>query len=158
MLILIATGLAVLYALLKPMSDGLFETSLWVAKIVTPADSEDNGTTRQIIKMGQAALMDGWLSNIPFISAIFIFASIVVAFFYSWWAAILIYFTAGLLGQMSKLFWTRPASYYLLFLHHKMINRAVDYKMKNDLERSEEHTSELQSLRHLVCRLLLEKT
>src|SRR5262245_64905207 len=26
-----------------------------------------------------------------------------------------------------------------------------------DLKRSEEHTSELQSLRHLVCRLLLEK-
>src|ERR1039458_10665432 len=26
-----------------------------------------------------------------------------------------------------------------------------------DEERSEEHTSELQSLRHLVCRLLLEK-
>src|SRR5437899_3655959 len=28
---------------------------------------------------------------------------------------------------------------------------------KDLLERSEEHTSELQSLRHLVCRLLLEK-
>src|SRR5437899_5660896 len=27
----------------------------------------------------------------------------------------------------------------------------------SDFERSEEHTSELQSLRHLVCRLLLEK-
>jgi len=26
-----------------------------------------------------------------------------------------------------------------------------------DCSRSEEHTSELQSLRHLVCRLLLEK-
>src|SRR5436853_2141890 len=26
-----------------------------------------------------------------------------------------------------------------------------------EMERSEEHTSELQSLRHLVCRLLLEK-
>src|SRR5258705_1532422 len=26
-----------------------------------------------------------------------------------------------------------------------------------DIHRSEEHTSELQSLRHLVCRLLLEK-
>src|SRR5258705_6165316 len=26
-----------------------------------------------------------------------------------------------------------------------------------DVRRSEEHTSELQSLRHLVCRLLLEK-
>src|ERR1035441_6602639 len=29
--------------------------------------------------------------------------------------------------------------------------------IQNDLNRSEEHTSELQSLRHLVCRLLLEK-
>src|SRR5438045_4285463 len=28
--------------------------------------------------------------------------------------------------------------------------------IKSDGERSEEHTSELQSLRHLVCRLLLE--
>src|SRR5262245_65282539 len=27
----------------------------------------------------------------------------------------------------------------------------------SEVERSEEHTSELQSLRHLVCRLLLEK-
>src|SRR5258705_13932937 len=30
-------------------------------------------------------------------------------------------------------------------------------KGKNVSDRSEEHTSELQSLRHLVCRLLLEK-
>src|SRR5437899_5599236 len=29
--------------------------------------------------------------------------------------------------------------------------------IERDRERSEEHTSELQSLRHLVCRLLLEK-
>src|SRR5947199_1074242 len=28
---------------------------------------------------------------------------------------------------------------------------------RDGVERSEEHTSELQSLRHLVCRLLLEK-
>src|SRR5258705_13051249 len=28
---------------------------------------------------------------------------------------------------------------------------------RGDVQRSEEHTSELQSLRHLVCRLLLEK-
>src|SRR5437899_9342720 len=34
---------------------------------------------------------------------------------------------------------------------------AVDIRFK-DVGRSEEHTSELQSLRHLVCRLLLEKT
>src|SRR5438045_8362996 len=31
------------------------------------------------------------------------------------------------------------------------------YEHKIFVQRSEEHTSELQSLRHLVCRLLLEK-
>src|ERR1035441_73468 len=31
------------------------------------------------------------------------------------------------------------------------------FVMSNSFSRSEEHTSELQSLRHLVCRLLLEK-
>src|SRR5262245_63517164 len=31
------------------------------------------------------------------------------------------------------------------------------FHRRHDRRRSEEHTSELQSLRHLVCRLLLEK-
>src|SRR5258705_5947490 len=33
-----------------------------------------------------------------------------------------------------------------------------NFVMRMRRNRSEEHTSELQSLRHLVCRLLLEKT
>src|SRR5258705_7259103 len=35
--------------------------------------------------------------------------------------------------------------------------RLVQFLVGLNKERSEEHTSELQSLRHLVCRLLLEK-
>src|SRR5262245_63812951 len=35
--------------------------------------------------------------------------------------------------------------------------RMPDGSLSQPIERSEEHTSELQSLRHLVCRLLLEK-
>src|SRR5882724_13641344 len=35
--------------------------------------------------------------------------------------------------------------------------RAADSDRSGIRKRSEEHTSELQSLRHLVCRLLLEK-
>src|ERR1035438_10600765 len=35
--------------------------------------------------------------------------------------------------------------------------RIVGPPCRDDTDRSEEHTSELQSLRHLVCRLLLEK-
>src|SRR5262245_63632905 len=37
------------------------------------------------------------------------------------------------------------------------ILRALEQRLQSTPERSEEHTSELQSLRHLVCRLLLEK-
>src|SRR5438045_8157015 len=38
------------------------------------------------------------------------------------------------------------------------LRRAVGVELRPELDaRSEEHTSELQSLRHLVCRLLLEK-
>src|SRR5947199_2085365 len=37
------------------------------------------------------------------------------------------------------------------------LNAAATPKRGRDTYRSEEHTSELQSLRHLVCRLLLEK-
>src|SRR5205814_10458574 len=36
-------------------------------------------------------------------------------------------------------------------------NRIAHPALSTDQNRSEEHTSELQSLRHLVCRLLLEK-
>src|ERR1035441_11031149 len=36
-------------------------------------------------------------------------------------------------------------------------NRVVVSLQRSGTHRSEEHTSELQSLRHLVCRLLLEK-
>src|SRR5205814_9560737 len=36
-------------------------------------------------------------------------------------------------------------------------HHAIDNRYGSHFARSEEHTSELQSLRHLVCRLLLEK-
>src|SRR5436853_1675046 len=41
-------------------------------------------------------------------------------------------------------------------LHHTFRRNGV-LRWLDQLRRSEEHTSELQSLRHLVCRLLLEK-
>src|SRR5205814_7317173 len=42
-------------------------------------------------------------------------------------------------------------------LREQGIDEANDRRVVLALQRSEEHTSELQSLRHLVCRLLLEK-
>src|SRR5262245_64667543 len=39
----------------------------------------------------------------------------------------------------------------------KYLGVTLTKEVKDLYDRSEEHTSELQSLRHLVCRLLLEK-
>src|SRR5438045_5361802 len=56
---------------------------------------------------------------------------------------------------------TRPYSLGLLFrFMYRLIPYVIQHRPNiNDVrnQRSEEHTSELQSLRHLVCRLLLEK-
>src|SRR5258705_4576934 len=45
----------------------------------------------------------------------------------------------------------------LLAVEIEHIGGAAGHVLDLDRKRSEEHTSELQSLRHLVCRLLLEK-
>src|SRR5262249_18073822 len=42
-------------------------------------------------------------------------------------------------------------------LHRNKRSMTLDLKNPKGVERSEEHTSELQSLTNLVCRLLLEK-
>src|SRR5207253_9599930 len=42
-------------------------------------------------------------------------------------------------------------------VHHSAIAQRGDLRLMNGNDRSEEHTSELQSRGHLVCRLLLEK-
>src|SRR2546422_7046693 len=45
----------------------------------------------------------------------------------------------------------------LVFLGHEPAHHREQRRVLLDLARSEEHTSELQSRLHLVCRLLLEK-
>src|SRR5947199_8321970 len=53
---------------------------------------------------------------------------------------------------------TRESLRTLLQLLGAQVSVACDGREALDMmKRSEEHTSELQSLRHLVCRLLLEK-
>src|SRR5256884_3751174 len=45
----------------------------------------------------------------------------------------------------------------LLRMHQMEVVAGITFVQRRDAERSEEHTSELQSRLHLVCRLLLEK-
>ena len=147
--LLAASALALLYAILKPLVDGLFDTSAWVAKMLTPPDA-DKESAKRLMKFGQAALMEGWLSNVPFITVIVFFGAIILSFFYHWWAAIIMYFAATAPGVLTKLFWGRSVSYYLSFIHHKMVNRATDYKRDNDAERFEAADSYCKDLQQVM--------
>src|SRR5205814_8943523 len=59
--------------------------------------------------------------------------------------------------------WAPPDAEGLFLLERDLLDQQIidvhgrKVVRVNDVDRSEEHTSELQSLRHLVCRLLLEK-
>src|SRR5258708_21998551 len=52
---------------------------------------------------------------------------------------------------------TRIAQYEMAFRMQTAVPEVMDLSREPDRVRSEEHTSELQSPDHLVCRLLLEK-
>src|SRR5687768_17819217 len=59
-------------------------------------------------------------------------------------------------GELDRL--DRAPSVILVVLHHRPLADPREQLGRNlELHRSEEHTSELQSRLHLVCRLLLEK-
>lgn len=50
---LIAIGLMVVSAALKPLSDGLYDTSKWAAKIFAPPESGDNATQSSSSRWGK---------------------------------------------------------------------------------------------------------
>jgi hypothetical protein len=147
----IALGLALLNAAMKPLSDGLCDTSMWAAKLMAPPDIGECDDTKQFLKFGQAALMEGWLSNVPFISSILFFSSLIVAFFYHWWAPIVVFFVPTIVGVFLKLFWGGSVSYYLSFIHHKLVHRVANYKRDNDFERADAGESMLRDLEQIMA-------
>src|SRR5438445_6957595 len=68
----------------------------------------------------------------------------------------------GQTGQVLAALWNRPQATYASKLElgpsSARVTREVDAGLETlEVDRSEEHTSELQSRQYLVCRLLLEK-
>ena len=146
-----SSALSVLvYVVLKPLGDGLMDTSAWAAKVMAPADSGDNDTTKQFLRIGQNALMDGWLSNVPFIDSIALYAALVFAAIYHWWAVPIAFLVAVFIGTVAKMIWGRSVSHYLMFMYVKLVNRAVNYKQKNDYERAEACESTASELQQII--------
>lgn len=136
-LVVASALLAVVYAVLKPLGDGLADTSAWAAKVMAPPESADNDTTKQYLRFTQAALMDGWLSNVPFFNTIALVAALVFAALYHWWVALILFVVAVFIGTLTKIIWGRSVSHYLLYMHARLVNRATTYRQKNDNERAE---------------------
>src|SRR5258708_26236286 len=57
----------------------------------------------------------------------------------------------------SRLLWSQAPSIEDMYVHEHVLHVGSLYLGLDMQDRSEEHTSELQSPDHLVCRLLLEK-
>jgi len=149
MLLLIAIGIALIHAILSPFTDGLYKTSLWVAKILCPPE-EETDMTKQVLKIYQAALLEGWPSNFPFVSSILSVSCIIIGFFYSWWGGFLAYTILALSSGLTRFFFTRSVSYYLLVLYNRMSNRTADYKRDNDTERAEAAEETCKELEEII--------
>jgi hypothetical protein len=148
--LVVAIGLAVVSVVLRPLSDGLLDTSMWVAKILAPSDTEENEATKQLLKVGQAALLEGWLSNIPLMATTALCVSTMAGFIYRWWGGIAVLFASVALGVLAKLLRTRSVSYYLVYIYHRMASRATDYGRQCDLERLEAAESLCEDLRDII--------
>jgi hypothetical protein len=149
MLLWIAIGIALIYSFIKPYCDGLLDTSVWLSKITFPSDMAEIKEAGQLLKIRQAALMDGWPSNIVLLPSILGISAIIVGFFYSWWGGLIMFLILAFGGGTSKFFIKLDVSYFITLLLHRLSNRIADYKMKNDFERAEvaeELSGEVQSV------------
>lgn len=135
--VVVSALLVFAYAVTKPLGDGLTDSSAWAAKVMAPPESGDNDATKQYLRFAQAALMDGWLSNVPFFNAIAMVGALVFAALYHWWAALVVFVVAVFFGALTKIIWGRSVSHYLVFMHSRLLNRAAAYRLKNDGERAE---------------------
>jgi len=134
----VASALLVLvYVVLKPLGDGLINTSAWAAKVMAPPGSEDNDITKQCVRFAQDASMGGWLSNVPFFDTIALVAALVFAALYHWWAALIVFVVAVFIGTLTKIIWGRSVSHYLMFMWTQLLSRAATYRQKNDNVRAE---------------------
>jgi hypothetical protein len=135
MLIWIAIGLAIIFGIVKPYADGILDTSLWLAKITMPEGVEEMSNAKQLLKIRQAALVDGWPSNIPFVNTIIFVAAIALGFVAHWWAGIVVIGVIGFVGGLCGKLINKPVIWYITLLSQRLANRMADYAKTNDNER-----------------------
>jgi len=95
-------------------------------------------------------MLDGWLINVPFYNPLVFVAAVILGFIQNWWGGLVVIACAMMLAGLTKVVFGRPVFHYLALIHHKMVNRAADYKAKNDAERAAACETYCQALEQLM--------
>jgi uncharacterized membrane-anchored protein YhcB (DUF1043 family) len=79
------------------------------------------------------------------------FAALVFAALYHWWAALIVFVVAVFIGTLTKMIWGRSVTHYLLYMHARLLNRAATCRQKNDNERAEAAESMASELQQIIA-------
>jgi len=147
---ILAIVLLLAFLVMHPLADGLMDTSAWAAKIFVDESLSDMPQIPMLLRGHRAALMDGWLSNVPFISTTCMFSSVVAAFFAHWWLGITVILAIAIGGFLVRQFFGRTAGTYLMMIYGKMANRVANYRRDGDADRLAAGEEYLEKLRGLL--------
>lgn len=147
---LLSIVLLLAYLALHPLASGLVDTSAWVAKILVDESMSDMPQLKMLLRSHQAALMDGWLSNVPFISTLCVLSSLVIAFFAHWWLGITVILSVAIGGFLVRAFFGRTVGTYVAMLYGKMSNRVANFRRDGDVDRLAAGEEYLEKLREIL--------
>lgn len=133
MLLWIALIIAFFFGLFHPFTTRLQDTSLWLGKALVPSDFA-SAYPRGL----QDPLTSGWPSTYIFVVSLLPFISATIAFFYSWWAAILVYVISIILAAIFSRsnVASKKVERYIAILADHARNRVADYNKKGDYDRA----------------------
>jgi hypothetical protein len=129
--------LFILSNILYPYSEGLLNTSAWVAKITMPIGSDNFPDNKQNTKINQALFMYGWLSNVPILNSILTLSYMATAFVHTWWFGIIMIIVGAIGRVIINARFKKNASYFLFFLYQKLQNRLANYNKVGDNDRAD---------------------
>ena len=141
MLTYFALFFSLIYAVLKPFSDGLLDTSLWVGKILTEQfeDSSEEILKLQKKKMKsiQLGLLDGWPSFFVAMPIYLTVLALGLGFWANWKIGLIVFGVLVVDFIIIKPLLSKPIDFFLEIILKRMTNRYANYIKKNDLVRAD---------------------
>ncbi len=149
MLLIIALGLAVIYALTRPFSKGLIDTGNWLVRIAMAAPDRRDDKYKESVIAAQANLQGGWFILFQVVPYLIFFTGMILGFIYHWWGGFVAFGTGYLLNIVTVNYLTPSLFYYLKLYHKQLLKEEKEWKQKaakEDAEEMEEEEEEKEAL------------